>query len=321
MRRLLLAGVVVVLLAIGATGLGLRDRVDLSATGFTVNLVPFLAVLFVLALGCFVLLLLVGRGPVGLPGGRRPMSRSLPAAMLGMAVAGLLFYLAVTLGPERGADRGPQARPAGPTTTPGQSAQNPGDTAPEPASSSLLIVAALLGIVVVAALLLWWRSRRREQGAPATADDLRRVISEAQQALSSSADPKAAVIAAYEAMERALADAGLDRRIADTPVGLLHRAMASGMLSQAAIEAAEHLTGLFERARYSERPLPEGAKDQATAALARIDADLAAPGSGTDPAVPAASSAPAAGAHAGADSGAGQAPADVVPPSRTEDRG
>src|SRR5690606_9955944 len=38
-RRLLVVGVVVVLLAIGATGLGVRNRTDLPTTGFTVDLV------------------------------------------------------------------------------------------------------------------------------------------------------------------------------------------------------------------------------------------------------------------------------------------
>lgn len=305
MRRLLVVGVVVVLLAIGATGLGVRNRTDLPTTGFTVDLVPFFGVLLVLALASFVLLLVIGRGPTAATA-REPRRRSVLGAVIGLAVAALLFTLAVTYGPERGEEPSARTMPT-PTTASGEGTPGTGDAVREPTSLGLLLVVLLVAVVVVAALLVGRRTRPRR--APTTADDLRKVIAEAREALSASDDPRAAVIAAYEAMERALADAGLNRRVADTPIGLLRRAIESGLLSPAAIEAAEHLTRLFERARFSERPLPAGVKDEATGALQRIDADLAAPGS-------------AAGAPVGAAAGAeNPSPTAVANPDRTEDRG
>ncbi len=64
----------------------------------------------------------------------------------------------------------------------------------------------------------------------------------------------AAIIACYAAMERSLAGAGSPPAAADTPAEVLGRASAAGLVRSA---AAEVLTGLFRRARYSQHALAE----------------------------------------------------------------
>lgn len=65
--------------------------------------------------------------------------------------------------------------------------------------------------------------------------------------------PRARVLAAYEAFERALATQGLVRGTAGTATGLLDRAIAEGFPAADALR----LTELFSAARYGEAPVTE----------------------------------------------------------------
>lgn len=69
------------------------------------------------------------------------------------------------------------------------------------------------------------------------------------------------MIACYEAMERSLADAGVERAPAQTPDELLARARRRHAITS--VHAADILIELFGRARFSNRPV--AATDVATA--------------------------------------------------------
>lgn len=148
--------------------------------------------------------------------------------------------------------------------------------------SSLPLLLGLLGAVAVAALLLLAAHRAArpvaaedlEPAEPAAPDGaaLAEALTAAGEALDATDDTRAAIVAAYTAMERSLARGGTRRRDSDTPTELLDRAVAAGLVSRG---AALDLTDLFREARFSRHPLPETARSEAERALARVSAELA----------------------------------------------
>jgi Domain of unknown function (DUF4129) len=140
---------------------------------------------------------------------------------------------------------------------------------------TLLIVAIVAAVVVS----IWWSARRRPVTAspPVVADmtteELREAVNEGRAALAGTDDARAAIIACYVAMERRLADRGTARGAADTPDELLARAVAAGAVRG---RAAGRLTTLFYEARFSSHPLSAGQRDDASAALDELAAELAA---------------------------------------------
>jgi hypothetical protein len=85
-------------------------------------------------------------------------------------------------------------------------------------------------------------------------------------------DMRAAIIAAYLAMERQLVAGGIARQASDTPTDFLLRAMSAAQVSRG---AATRLTDLFREARFSTHPMAETARADASRALARVADDLA----------------------------------------------
>jgi hypothetical protein len=85
-------------------------------------------------------------------------------------------------------------------------------------------------------------------------------------------DPRRAVVAAYVAMTHAAADAGAERRGAETPSEFLQRLLAALGASQ---DAARRLTFLFETARYSSKPFGETLRADAIGALRQVQDELA----------------------------------------------
>lgn len=134
-----------------------------------------------------------------------------------------------------------------------------------------LVAGMVLAIALVAVVTI--RSRRRRT-APriARAGTLNDSLAAARAALAAGATPREAIIACYTAMERGLADAGSAPDAADTPAEVLTRATSSGIPRSAAAEA---LTGLFRRARYSDDPMTSADSAAAADALARMRAELA----------------------------------------------
>jgi hypothetical protein len=85
-------------------------------------------------------------------------------------------------------------------------------------------------------------------------------------------DPRAAVIACYLRMERALARAGISRRPSETPFELLERALREHSVLG---RSAHRLTALFEVARFSLHPVGERERRHAIDALGEVRSQLA----------------------------------------------
>jgi Domain of unknown function (DUF4129) len=148
--------------------------------------------------------------------------------------------------------------------------------------------ALFAGMAFTAAALiiaaLWVRRQRRghdtadyrptepqSEGKPSLQD----ALSAGTAALRDEADPRAAIIACYAAMEGSLAGAGAVPAASDTPDEVLARAASGGLIRSA---AAGELTGLFRQARYGHRDIAEGERAAAQGALTRLRADLGGAG-------------------------------------------
>ena len=138
-----------------------------------------------------------------------------------------------------------------------------------------LIAGMAVAVVVVVALTLWSRRRRLSPRGPRgwtpRLGGLLDSLAAGHEALTGAADPRAAIIACYAAMERGFAAAGSAPAAADTPAEVLARAAEAGIISSSAPGA---LTALFRRARYSAEPMTSADSGAAAAALARMRDDL-----------------------------------------------
>ena len=146
-----------------------------------------------------------------------------------------------------------------------------------------LIGLAALAAVAAAALWLLNRSPGDDQldlvtseatvEAPTEADELARAVDTAQAQVVSTSDPRSAVIAAYLTLERVLAANGRPRARSETPEEHLVRAT-----SQLGVDpsAFAELGRLYALARFSDHPISEPHRDDATAALGRATEALGA---------------------------------------------
>jgi hypothetical protein len=141
-----------------------------------------------------------------------------------------------------------------------------------------LLVAMLVGGGLALALMVL-RSRaeppeeetQHDQQDPQAA--LAEAVSAAEEVLDHHGDgTRAAIIAAYAAMERQLAASGTTRLASDTPSDFVLRALAASRVSRG---AATRLTDLFREARFSRQPMAPTAREDAARALARVADDLA----------------------------------------------
>ena len=143
------------------------------------------------------------------------------------------------------------------------------------------VLYALLVLVIVAAVAisLWWAARQLRPALPAAilgeadAEELREAVESGRQAFAGLDDARAAIIACYVAMERSLSDRGAARGVADTPDELLARVVSAGIVGGG---AARRLTDLFYEARFSTHPLGPRQRDEASAALDELAAELEA---------------------------------------------
>jgi hypothetical protein len=146
--------------------------------------------------------------------------------------------------------------------------------------------ALFAGMAFAAAALiiaaLWVRRQRRarewpddSRAEPDSDHSLQDALSAGTAALRDQADPRAAIIACYAAMEGSLAGAGAAPAASDTPDEVLARAASGGLIRSA---AAGELTGLFRQARYGHRDMAEGERTAAQGALTRLRADLGGAG-------------------------------------------
>jgi Domain of unknown function (DUF4129) len=141
-----------------------------------------------------------------------------------------------------------------------------------------LLIAVLVGAAIAVGVAT---VRRRadtseelpdDEQQPAEPGALAEAVAAAEMELDSHGDDtRAAIIAAYLAMERHLAATGTARQVSDTPTDLLLRAMSASRVSTG---AATRLTDLFREARFSTHPMAPTARADAVRALARVADDL-----------------------------------------------
>jgi ABC-type tungstate transport system substrate-binding protein len=134
-----------------------------------------------------------------------------------------------------------------------------------------VFAAIVLGLAIAAI------AARRSLGAPRPFRFERRTtvtqaIDDSIDDLRSDPNLRRAIIAAYARMEQALARSGLPRRPSEAPFEYMERAL---LELEASAHAAERLTDLFERAKFSQHePLPE-MRDNAIDALLAVRDELA----------------------------------------------
>ncbi len=109
-------------------------------------------------------------------------------------------------------------------------------------------------------------------GATEPTPDLRVTLDDMVDDLELGSDPRSAVLAAYDRLERALAEQGRPRRPTETPSEHLAR-----VLTRLPVDRTPFLDLAlrYELARYSSRPITETDREQATADLTRARDDLA----------------------------------------------
>ena len=140
------------------------------------------------------------------------------------------------------------------------------------------IPALIVSVLVVGGIAAaWWSAtaRKRARGFDETtlAEALADVLEETLDDLRAEGDPRRAVIAAYARLERTVAAYGLPRRPAEAPLEYLARML--GELSVSPL-AVRELTLLFERAKFSQHDVGIEMKEQAIAALQKVQEELRA---------------------------------------------
>jgi hypothetical protein len=149
------------------------------------------------------------------------------------------------------------------------------DSPPSPDRPLAYVVALLIGGGLVAGGVALLRSM--DSRAPAqveeTNDDLLDEIDAGIEDLETIEEPRAAVIACYRRLQRAATDAGVERRVSDTPFELLHRLLQHDAVPEA---RARRLTILFEAARFGTGAIDDRMRREALDCLVDIRTRLGA---------------------------------------------
>lgn len=139
-------------------------------------------------------------------------------------------------------------------------------------------VAIVLALLAGAGVLAWRARTRRLPGGPglrrATQEAVSAALDESLDDLRTATDLRAAIVAAYARMERALALAGLPRRPAEAPLEYVERTLAELETSG---EAIARLTDLFEWAKFSQHEPEPRMRDEAVDALVAVRDELRGP--------------------------------------------
>jgi hypothetical protein len=133
----------------------------------------------------------------------------------------------------------------------------------------LVFAAALVAFAILAAILV--RPRGRTAPEIEARKALATMLDETLEDLHRERDPRRAVIAAYARMERSLGAYGLPRRPWEAPLEYLGRVLTELIGSGT---AAKRLTGLFERAKFSEHSIDPAMKEDAIAAVVAVRDEL-----------------------------------------------
>ncbi|MGH8793918.1 MAG: DUF4129 domain-containing protein [Stackebrandtia sp.] len=150
----------------------------------------------------------------------------------------------------------------------------------------LFTVAAYGLIALVAAALIAYGTRRllttRPSGwdrvdsraaAQPSAEEMRDALQAGLVDIDAGGDPRAAVIACWLRLEHAAADAGVARLASETPAELVQRVLAACRVDDRALS---ELADAYRRARYAPHDVDVDLRQRARAALAAVDAQLAA---------------------------------------------
>jgi len=138
----------------------------------------------------------------------------------------------------------------------------------------LIGAVCLAGAAGIAGAVLLLRGDKSPAGDGTAAEGqayARQVIETSLQEIEAESDARRAVIRAYVSMEHALGRHGLARRPSEAPLEYLGRWLAGLGVSH---PAAERLTWLFQRARFSSHPVDKQMKQEAVAALVAIREEL-----------------------------------------------
>jgi hypothetical protein len=140
---------------------------------------------------------------------------------------------------------------------------------------SWIAIAVVLGLVVAAVVAYVVAERRARHGRTGARESLVEqlavVLDDTLDDLRAEADPRRAVIAAYARLERVLAANGVPRRPSETPEEYLTRVLVDLSLGSG---AAERLTELFTRAKFSHHEVDPTMKEDAIAALEEVRDEL-----------------------------------------------
>jgi hypothetical protein len=282
MRALLLAAAAVALLglvAVAAAGYRLGGSGSSQPTPYAVDTI-LTVVLAVYAVGA--LALLGGLFWAGLDVRRHPQKAQAKRRRTASSVVVALGLLALLLlAADRFHWRFHPTRlrnpPAAQTSGGGTSAQQkPGAHAARHARFRwipFLVVVGAAGVAFGSFAVAERRRKRRLPPEPLMGEELVEVLDETLADLRAEEDPRRAVLAAYVRMERVLAAHGVPRRRFEAPHEYLGRVLAE---LTGGGRAAERLTALFERARFSPHAVDASMKADAIAAVEDLQADLAA---------------------------------------------
>ncbi len=204
----------------------------------------------------FVLLLLTARKPEG--SGRRkvrPGRVGMLGLLLVMAVAAVVIFAVSGREPGESEEQAP--------ALPGRSE----DVAlPVEQVGSAWVIVVLAGAVVLVGAGIAatrWRPQTVVDG-PTPDEVVGQALDTALVELHSSDDPRAVVIRAYATIEASLGDIGMPRKVSEAPREYLARVLADADIEPCAIT---RLTGLFERARYSDHTIGPVDEGEALAAM------------------------------------------------------
>ncbi len=124
--------------------------------------------------------------------------------------------------------------------------------------------------------LAWTRRGRRPAADFGVLADVASTISadaDTQRAVLRRGRPRDAIVECWLRLEAAVADAGVERRPADTSTELIERVLAGHRVDPAAIA---QLAALYREARFSDHDMDEGARQAAIVALDTVHAGLGA---------------------------------------------
>jgi hypothetical protein len=271
LAAVLAAVAAVVLLAIAAAGSGASPFGPGAAAGrasppdsVVWGLLGTLAVLGLATAVAVIVLAIIWREQVELPVRSRWRIGGI-LLLFGLVVAAMLLRSA------RG--RLPSWLPLGsPGDAPGGGEAVPG-ARPDSAGWLPLAVAVVGLLVWIGVAVLAARRGRREGAEPSEAERLAELVEEALLGLAAETDPRRAVIAAYDVMERGLAAAGTPRLPGETPREHTTRTLLG---AHAPAPPVTTLAELFERARFSPHEIDAAMRDQALAALDEVRTALRA---------------------------------------------